>query len=391
MNIFRKPTLFFTILVIAFTPLDALEISEGSNVTLGRYLFIAMAISALFSGDLVIKQRTGVLSILVGFILWAFATAIWSVDQNITLGRILLLIQYIVIFIVMLNVLNTQKKLRWTMIGWMAGAAYIAYKTATDFSAYATTSSQLYRVSDFGNPNENSFMLCYALLFCYLIDKTKLRLPSIAFTAFSVYAIVANGSRMGIILFVVVVSAFCVQLWQEKKRWYVFAIVPCIIVGGIYVLNHIPTATLMRIIGIADNIQSGDLSYRQNIWAVTFDMLNDNSLWYLFGCGWGVFPIAIKKYFGYTIGAHNFYLDLITTTGIIGFGIVMYYLKRLLSIIRKTPNATIMNYLMLGLPMISMISTNWQSRRWWFLMGAFIYLIYKTGNFSENDQQKIKG
>ncbi len=386
----KKLTVFLTILVIAFTPLDAIEISEGSNTTLGRYFFIAMFVSALLSGDIGLNKQPSVFKILTAFIVWAFATTTWSVAPEVTFGRILLLIQYVIIFVVMVNVLNTQKNLKRAMIGWIIGSAYIAYKTATDFSQFAYSGDSLYRVETFGNPNENSFMLCYALLFCYLIDKTKLRIPSIVFTAYSVYAIVANGSRMGIILFVIAVYAFCVQLWQAKKRWYVFAIVPCIIIGGIYVLNHIPTATLMRIMGIVKNIEDGDLSHREDIWGTTFDMLNNNQLWYIVGCGWGAFTIAIKASYGYNIGAHNFYLDLIATTGIVGFSFVMYYLHRLYIIIKRTCKVTIMNYLMLGLPMISMMSTNWQSRRWWFLMGAFIYLIYNTGNFSSNEQSKLK-
>lgn len=386
----KKLTVFLTILVIAFTPLDAIEISEGSNTTLGRYFFIAMFVSALLSGDLGLKKQPGIFKILLTFIVWALVTTVWSVASEVTLGRILLLIQYAIIFVVMVNVLNTQPKLKWAMIGWIVGSAYIAYNTAIDFSQSAYSASYLYRVEAFGNPNENSFMLCYALLFCYLIDRTKKRIPSIAFTAYSVYAIVANGSRMGIILFVVAVSAFCFQLWQSKKRWYVFAIVPCIIIGGIYVLNHIPTATLMRIMGIVDNIEAGDMAHRQEIWSASFDMLNNNQLWYIVGCGWGAFTIAIKDFFGHNVGAHNFYLDLIATTGIVGFSIVMYYFYKLYTLIKKTYGVAIMNYLMLGLPMISMMSTNWQSRRWWFLMGAFIYLIYTTGNFSCNEQSKLK-
>lgn len=84
------------------------------------------------------------------------------------------------------------------------------------------------------------------------------------------------------------------------------------------------------------------------------------------------------------MGAHNFYLDVLFTTGAVGLGIVIYYLFRLFFIIRKTRDANLMNYMMLFLPLISMMSTNWQSRRWWFMMGAFIYLIYKTDNLKDS-------
>lgn len=382
-------TFFFTVLVIAFTPLDAIEISEGAGITPGRIFFVAMTLSAVLSDDLIIKRPVNINKVLILFILWAFMTTLWSVDMDVTLIRVLYLIQYLIIFAVMVNTLNTQKKLKIAMIGWIIGSAYIAVKTANNYSTFAHSAHGLYRVMEYGNPNENSFMLCYALVFCYLIDKTRLRLPSIIYTGFAVYAIVANGSRMGIILFTCAVAAFCIQLWQDKMRGYVFVIIPCIIVGGLYVLNHIPQATLMRILGITDDIEKGNFAHRENIWRATYLMLNDNPLWSYLGCGWGTFSIVIKDYLGYNKGAHNFYLDLISTTGIIGFTLVMYYLSCLYRIIKKTWKATFMNYLLLLLPMISMMSTNWQSRRWWFLMGAFIYMIYKTRNFTESDETRI--
>lgn len=375
-------TYLLTLLVIGFTPLDAIEISQGSGITLGRYFFIIMTASAIFSGDIILKKIPTFFNVLIIFTLWAFFTVIWSINPDTTVERIFYLIQYSIIVIVMLNTLNRQRNLKMAMIAWIFGSVYIAYKTATDFSSVTIQTDELYRVNLFGNPNENSFMLCYSLIFCYLIDKTRFRLPSITLTAFAAYAIIANGSRMGIILYLIAVSAFCVQLWQNKKRWYITILIPAMIMFGIHVLNNIPEATLMRILGIAENIGQGNLSQRENIWAAAANMLSHHSVWIILGCGWGSFSYAIQRLIGYNIGAHNFYLDVWFTTGFIGFSIVIIYFIRLFNIIRQTYKATIMNYLLLGLPLISMMSTNWQSRRWWFLMGAFIYLIYKTNNFS---------
>lgn len=39
-----------------------------------------------------------------------------------------------------------------------------------------------------------------------------------------------------------------------------------------------------------------------------------------------------------------------------------------------------LDYLLLLLPLISMMTTNWESRRWWFLMGVFIYKLYEFSN-----------
>lgn len=383
MKSIKKLTFILTVLVISFTPLDALEISEGSGVTFGRYFFIAMVGSALISHDLLIKRALPVFKILFCFIVWALLTTVWSVDADVTFQRVMLLVQYAIIFSVMVNVLDSPRKLRIAMLGWILGASYIAFKTINDFKTYGVVDDELYRVSEFGNPNENSFMLCYAVLFCFLIDKTRLRIPSIVFCAYSAFAFIANGSRMGVIIFVIAVIGLFIQLWKWKKRIYVVALVPAMIGFSIYILNHIPTESLLRILGITNDIETGSFSQRETIWACSIKMLSDNESFCLIGCGWGSFNIAITDYLGFPKGAHNFYLDLLCTTGIVGLSIVGYYLYMLFRIIRKTYKADILNYLMLVIPMISMLSTNWQSRRWWFMMGAFIYLIYRNRNFTQ--------
>lgn len=377
-------TFWLLVIVIGLTPLDAIEVSEGSGVTYGRYAFIAMTVSAVLSRDIIPRKMPTISIVLLCFTIWATFTALWSVSSEITIGRCMLLVQYMIILIVMINVLDTPRRIRTCMIAWIIGACYIAYLTATTFSSHAVGSG-LYRVDEFGNPNENSFMLNYALVFCYLIDKTKLRIPSLILTGYAVYAIVANGSRMGIILFLVIVVGFCIQLWQTKKKLYLAALIPGIMSFGGYMLSTIPQATLIRIIGITANIENGNLSNRENIWEYGFRMLKDHEIWNIVGCGWGTFGVAIKGYIGYSIGAHNFYLDLLVTTGFVGLAIVLVYFWKLFCYICLTYKATFINFLLLLIPLISMMSTNWQSRRWWFLMGAFIYLVYKSNNLTTNE------
>lgn len=381
----KKLTYIFTILVVGFTPLDAIEINEGSGITMGRYLFIAMTACALFSKNLIPKKISSFAKPLLIFTVWAYATTIWSINQDVTIARCMYLIQYLIIVSVMCNVLTTSRRVSLAMAAWAVGACYIAYKTATDYSINMTSTEGVYRVSAFGNPNENSFMLVYGLIMCYLIDRTKTRWPSLAMTAYSVFAIIANGSRMGIILFVVAVAGLCISLWQSRKRTYVILLIPVIIAFGSYILDNIPSATLMRIMGITDDIETGSLAHRETIWASAFKALSYHESYYVIGSGWGTFPLVIKDFCYAAMGAHNFYLDVLVTTGTIGLGIVLYYFTRLFIIIRNTPKATIINYLMLFLPLISMASTNWQSRRWWFMMGVFIYLIYSTKNLHETE------
>lgn len=387
---FRKLTFFFCVLVIGFTPLDALTISD--NLTLGYVFFVLMSICAVLSGSLLPpKHMPEFAKLLIAFIVWATLTSIWSYNIETTLYRVMYLIQYFMIVLVMLNVINTSKRLKIVFGAWALGALYIAIKTASNFSTFAANSSELYRVDEFGNPNENSFMLVWALIFVYLIDSTKRKIPSLAFTFVSVYAIVANGSRMGFILFVVTLLGFIFSFFNKKMNpLNIVVILTLLYIGGSFLIQYIPEYSLSRLMSIGSNIENHELANRDIIWAAAFKALSTNPQYLLLGSGWGTFNEAIRMYAGYAIGSHNFYINVLMTTGLVGMSIVLRYLYVLYKYINKTTNHTIISYLVLMIPLISMSSTNWDSRRWWFLMGAFIYLILKTNNIgNENARRKI--
>lgn len=387
---FKKLTFFFCVLVIGFTPLDALTISD--NLTLGYVFFILMTVCAVLSRSLTLpKNMPQFTKLLIGFIIWAALTSIWSYNIETTLYRVMYLIQYFIIVLVMLNVINTSKRLKIVLGAWALGALYIAIKTATDFSTFATNSSDLYRVEDFGNPNENSFMLVWALIFVYLIDDTKRKIPSLSFTLVSAYAIVANGSRMGFILFVVTLFGFIFSLLNKKTNpLHIVALLLLLYIGGCFLMQYIPESSLSRFMAIGSNIENHELAHRDIIWLAAYNALSTNPQYLLLGSGWGTFNEAIQLYAGYAIGAHNFYINILMTTGLVGMSIVLRYLYVLYKYINKTVNHTVITYLVLVVPLISMSSTNWDSRRWWFLMGAFIYLILKTNNIgNENARRKL--
>lgn len=387
---FKKLTFFFCVLVIGFTPLDALTISD--NLTLGYVFFILMTVCAVLSRSLTLpKNMPQFTKLLIGFIIWAALTSIWSYNIETTLYRVMYLIQYFMIVLVMMNVINTPKRLKIVLGAWALGALYIAIKTAADFSSFAADSSELYRVEEFGNPNENSFMLVWALIFVYLIDDTKRKIPSLSFTLVSAYAIVANGSRMGFILFVVTLFGFIFSLLNKKTNpLHIVALLLLLYIGGCFLMQYIPESSLSRFMAIGSNIENHELAHRDIIWLAAYNALSTNPQYLLLGSGWGTFNEAIQLYAGYAIGAHNFYINILMTTGLVGMSIVLRYLYVLYKYINKTVNHTVITYLVLVVPLISMSSTNWDSRRWWFLMGAFIYLILKTNNIgNENARRKL--
>lgn len=382
MNGLKGLTYILLLFVIGTTPLDALEVLPG--VTAGRIFFVLMAGSALFSNDVFIKSPPLYMRMLMVFMGWCVLTILWSFSPRITITRILYLIQYLFIIAVAHNVVNTPKRLKWMLASWIIGATFIAAKTSIDYATNAFSVTSLYRVNEYGNPNENSFMLCYAFLFLCIIDNTKRKIPTLIFSVLCLYTAVSNGSRMGIILFSISYMSYLIVLFQNKKFSYLIVLIPLIAIGSMYVLNHyFSQASLDRIFSITSNIQNRQLAHRDEIWSTAIGALSGNWCYSITGSGWGTFQYAIKNYMGREIGAHNFYLDVLFTTGVIGFIIIVKYLFCLFQLIRNMIDRNILTYALLFIPMISMMSTNWQSRRWWFIMGVIIYKMYEFNNLKD--------
>lgn len=371
----KRLTYILSLIVVGLTPLDAITLSEG--VTFGRIFYILLIISALLSKDLFkvrLNKYVGALSV---FSLWAFVTFIWSFNIETTILRCLYLIQYLLLVIILNNVIDDERKFRALCWSWVVGALYIGWNTIVNFSQHSFVENELYRVSEFGNSNENSFMLCYAMVLLIVVWKGARRLYLYAILLFAFLAILANGSRTGLLMYLFMAGIFVLSEFKKNRR-AAFFVLPAIIVIAIYiVLNYLPESSYERFLNISEDIKEGNLANRQWIWRVAFDILSQRERYILVGSGWGTFPEVFQSVTGIYYGSHNFYINILFTTGIVGFLIVMYYLIFCWEYIRRIPSKKITYYLLLYIPLISMMTTNWESRRWWFLMGVFIYKLYE--------------
>lgn len=379
-----KYTYYMALLVIALTPLDAITIVPG--LTYGRLAFFLLIGCFFFSTDFLNYKPVKYIKILYAFIIWAFLTSFWSHDIEETMMRTLFLIQYLIIVIILQTVINTPERFRNLCIAWIIGALYIVIQTIRDYLAFGYSARSLYRVDDFGNPNENSFMLCFAVVLFLILNRNNLKnlwVYLILLLAF--LGILANGSRTGFIMFVIIIVGLLLSLLNNKKS-IALILIPIFTLLSIYIFrNYIPETTYMRFMGIGQDLETGNLASRDKIWKMGYEILLDREYSIFFGTGWGTYALVYQDYTNIYKGSHNFYLNLIFTTGIIGLGIVLYYFTTLFKYIQSIRPRNILFYLLLIIPFISMMTTNWESRRWWFLLGVFIY---KLNYFSEKEDNE---
>ncbi len=365
--------------------MEAITIAE--DISYGRIVFILLFASSLLDIAHCYKIKTTEqphIVILFSFIFYCFISIIWSYDQNETLHRVQLLIQYMIITVLATNVLCDYKRLKWAMVAFCLGCGYIGIASFGEYQVNSAVDMSYRSEFTTGNPNENAFMINYAIIFLLIISTNLSRtkrmsniLCIIGVVIFS-YFILILGSRNGIIMLATTLLFYSIPKICRKRNFKSVLTILILIFGTLYLFFALPATIQERYLGIQDQIAENEMAGRGYIWGKTFDMLSQPGFPIIQGTGWGTFITVFSQYSGQQIGAHNFYLNLLTTTGLIGLSLVVYYLYRLFLYLKliKTKNKSVY-YLLLVIPLISMLTTNWESRKWWFIISIFIYTLYR--------------
>lgn len=189
--------------------------------------------------------------------------------------RCLYLVQYFVLAVILQNVIDTPQKFHWLCGAWFLGAMYIATETIFNYLVYGITSASLYRVDEFGNANENSFMLCFGvILFLVNAERIKYKILIYAVLLYSFLAILANGSRTGFIMYLLVIlSISCRNSSVEASPYIIFS---CFLWLAVYYFNHVLSeGSYERFMHISDDIKSSDLANRQWIWRMALEIMSE--------------------------------------------------------------------------------------------------------------------
>lgn len=377
------------LLVIGLTATDAITII--ADVTYGRLSFILMLFLALFTPKILLPNNDNYIKILFFFTLFVGITIPFSQYSDVAFNRFLYLIQYLLIVIIVGNVIQSKKQIFNMLFAYCLGTLFVAYSMFQSYSSnMIIQSEEVYQIETIGNPNENSFLIVYAFVIAFILLKNKVYnskvINIILYLSTIVYviAVFSSGSRMGMIL--MIISASIILISILKLRIKTIILIAIMGVAILYLVNnYITDRTIERMFNIANDIKNLNLAGREWIWNKAGMMIDSNNFNWFIGEGWGTFPYAFQHFTGVFKGAHNFYIAVLFSTGIIGCVIVfIYFINLLLKLLKYKRKEEFLYFLLLLIPLISMMSTNWDGRRWWFLIGLFIYKI----NYLTNLQNK---
>lgn len=264
---------------------------------------------------------------LIAFLIVSLFLSVYPYASRIQFYKI---INYIVIFYVMVNILRDEKPLvlftsYLAVLGALYGIAGLIFITG-NFLGFRIFSSEDFLSFTFRNRNHFAgymnmiTFLCIGLAIYY--NKTK-RILFIGFATISAITVLLSLSRGGIIGFLSGFFFFLIisMIFKSRRSLYMISAFAVLIISVMFIIGSFDTV-LERMMTLKEpELTTGG---RLQIWKGALNMIKDNMV---VGTGIGTFVYAYPAYQtlgGYKIDhAHNGYLEIISETGLVG-GVLLF-------------------------------------------------------------------
>ncbi len=247
--------------------------------------------------------------------LWFCCTYFWTVDPVATLEKIRGYFQEMMIVWLVWEFVDSPADLRALLRSTVAGSWVLALLTLAAFSSPAAIAEGQIRFAAYGqDPNEVArfldlgFPLAALLINCE--RKWPPRLLALGFFPLGLVAVLLTASREGFLAAIVGIVGSAVLLTQGRARRMVAVIfvVPPFLAALWFI---VPAATLARLATIPEQLQSGDLNERLNIWSAGWRAFTHAPF---FGNGAGSFVAAARL--SPIDTAHNTALSIVVCGGL---------------------------------------------------------------------------
>lgn len=286
----------------------------------GLLLLLAVVPAILQAGGL---HKPGLLQWLVlAFYLWSCCSYFWTVDQTATLERMRAYFQVMMTVWLVGELAESPRDLRALMQAFVAGSWVLAILTLANFaSPEAMATSQVRFAATGQDPNDVARFLdigfpCAALLL-NAEGRWYGRLLALGYLPVGLVAVLLTASRGGV-LAAAVALAGCALLLARRHAKGVLAgamVLPLLAAALWY---RLPPEIFERLATIPEQLRSGDLNQRLNIWSAGWDAFARSPL---LGSGAGTFVTAAAT--APTDTAHNTLLAIAVNGGMVAVFLAM--------------------------------------------------------------------
>lgn len=333
----KKIGLFDIIMLIAVI----VNVAINDNLRLliiSQVLFFMVAMYVILSARSISRDNFNIIIRTVLFFVWGYLSSLWAINQTAVMEYTISNGQVLMLTIALVAYISNNTKLKRFLIAFIISALILAIRLLS-----TTSLSEIYQVgyhlgTAFGYDRVHIGMISsYASLFLiYFADnyKKKILYPVSLFLIFISFA---SGSRKGLVIILAgIVFYFLLSRRVPQKRIKIILRILIAILIAYYLINSIPFlyhAIGRRIVGFVSFLSngSGDSS------AATRSILLREAINVAFEhpiLGVGLYNF--KYVSSQNLCAHNNYLELICSTGLVSLLIFYYYpLKSLLRGIQR--------------------------------------------------------
>lgn len=327
MNILHTLAVGCLCLFVLVIPVDDLVAPGGASLVklTGLLSFAAMAL-LLVNGMPLRGSGWFIISCLL-YISWVLSSFLWTnmpVDyqhaQAINSQQSLKANLYLLgMVLLMFQLVRSECELHAVMLAFVLGCSWLS---ALFLSSYEPGVLTVRHGLEGLDANEMSIIISIAIpLAVYLMLRAQLtlvRLAGLLYLPLALLAILATGSRTGLVILLVAALSLLPLLFKAGLTLRLLSLV--VVCGAlIWVLSVIPDKTVERLLSTSSELSSGTLSERSITWKKAWLEFEQQPV---FGHGLGSFRQLMNKHnVEYT--AHNSYISIAVEQGLIG---LLFYL-----------------------------------------------------------------
>lgn len=283
----------------------------------GLATFAAALLHVLVSRRIRPLSSFHVLAIL--FVLWAALSALWTVDLDATLVRVLTYAQLAVLGWVIWELAPSQARLLTLLQAYVLGAYVLVISTLTNFFAGISFARSAVRFAGLGyNPNELGFTVVLGLPIAWYLalsqPRAPLAWPNRLFVPLGMTTILLTASRGA---FIPALAALLLIPWTLTRLRVGGRVTACVLGLGTLLLAQrlVPEGSRQRLATTSAEIETGTFGKRLEIWRSGLEVFRQHPL---LGVGAGGFGAAVEPMLGYPHAPHQTVLSVLVGQGVVG-------------------------------------------------------------------------
>lgn len=334
----------------------------------GLVLLLAAVLAVLSLGHM--RKPGFVQWLTLALYLWLCLSLFWTTVPDVTLMKLRGYPQEIMIVWLIWEFADSAHDLRSLMRAWLAGSWVLAILTIANFAMLDSDSTEQFRFAAFGqDPNDVARFLDLGFpIGALLLDRRERwfgKLLAISYFPLGFACVLLTGSRGGFLAAVVAIVGSGILLFRQSRRVVLACLLglPPVALATWFVT---PPATIERIASIAEQLRTGDLNQRLNIWAAGWRAFLESPLW---GHGAGSFVTAARL--APVDTAHNTILSILVEGGLVALALATAILAVSVRSILATRGALELALITLTSVwfLSSLVGTVGESRTTWLLLG----------------------